>query len=70
MHYYSGTIGNDATLRLAPLSDADAGKAGVDDVSGYFLCRIHSSAPNDLEVLAHVATDEAAFQLSRLLGLD
>lgn len=72
MKYYSGKIGNDATLRLSPLSNAQAQAFApeYEGSPGYFLYRIYESDPHAVEILARVDTDDAAFQLSRLLGLE
>ena len=70
MNYYSAKINDSTILRLAPLSNAEADEIGFEGTaSGYFLCRTKVSAPCSVEVLAHVSSDEAAFQLSLLLGL-
>ncbi len=72
MNYYSGNIDNDTSLKLSPLTNVQASMVGshYGDVGGYFLYRTKISDPQHIEVLAQVPSDEAAFQLSRLLGLD
>lgn len=72
MNYYSGKTGNDEKLTLAPLSDMQAMAVGpeYEGAAGYFLYRTFHSDPQKIEVLAHVDSDEAAFQVSLLLGLE
>lgn len=72
MNYYSRKLSNDATLKLAPISSLESEMAGLEaqDTSGYFLTRTQVSDPSYVEVIAQVHSDEAAFQLSLLLGLD
>lgn len=72
MNYYSRELGNDATLRLAPLSNADAVAAGLgyENLSGYVLSRTRRSEAHSIEILAQVPSDDAAFQLSLLLRLE
>lgn len=72
MNYYSSAIDNDLSIRLSPLTNDQARMADPQfaGVGGYFLYRARKSDPQCIEVLAHVHSDEAAFQLSRLLGLD
>lgn len=72
MNYYSRAIDNDTNLQISPLSNALASMAGpgFEELGGYFLYRTRSSDPNCIEILAQVHSDEAAFQLSRLLDLD
>ena len=72
MNFYSGNIDNDSSLKLSPLTSVQARMAGpqFEDSGGYFLYRTRNSDPQNIEVLAQVPSDEAAFQLSRLLGLD
>ena len=72
MNYYSSNIDNDTSLKLSPLTDVQARMAGpiYEEAGGYFLYRTRNSNPQQIEVLAQIHSDEAAFQLSRLLGLD
>ncbi len=72
MNYYSRSIDNDTRLQLSPLTSVQARIAGSDfeDAGGYFLYQTRDSDPHGLEVLAQVSSDDAAFRLSRLLGLD
>jgi hypothetical protein len=70
--FFSAPTGNDRELCLAPLTDREALQAGyaADDVDGYFLFeRVVSSQVEDIVVLAHVTSEEAAVRLSRLLRL-
>lgn len=72
MNYYSRTIDNDMSLRISPLTNVQARTAGpeFEETGGYFLYQARNSDPHNVEVLAHVCSDEAAFRLSRLLGLE
>ncbi|CAK7257695.1 MULTISPECIES: hypothetical protein [unclassified Shinella] len=72
MNYYSGTLDNDLSLKLSPLTGEQARMADpqFEGAGGYFLYKTRKSSPKSIEVLAQVHSDEAAFELSRLLGLD
>lgn len=72
MNYYSGALDNDLSLKLSPLTGEQARmvEPQLAGVGGYFLYKTRKSDPQSIEVLAQVHSDEAAFQLSRLLGLD
>ncbi len=70
--YYSTILSDGRKLFLAPLSSrrmaacADA----VSDASGYFLFEeTLSAAGPEIEILAQVHDDEAAFRLSRLFSM-
>ena len=70
--YFSTNISNDVTLCISPLTDERATAAGIDaDATGYFLYeRSQSGGTSDLSVLAQIHSEEAAFRLSRMLGMD
>jgi len=70
--YFSANITNDVTLCISPLTDERAMAAGFDqDATGYFLYeRSQSGGANDFEVLAQIHSEEAAFRLSQMLGMD
>lgn len=71
--YFTANVGNDTTLCIAPLTNRRAALSGqeLEDTSGYFLyetCK--SQQPNEVKVLAQLVSEEAAFQLSRLLNME
>jgi hypothetical protein len=70
--YFSTNISNDVTLCISPLTDERASAAGIDvDATGYFLYECsQSGGANDFSVLAQIPSEEAAFRLSRMLGMD
>ena len=57
---------------ISPLTDERASAAGLEaDATGYFLYeRSQSGGANDVSVLAQIHSEEAAFRLSRMLGMD
>jgi hypothetical protein len=70
--YFSTNVSNDVTLCISPLTDERASAAGLEvDTTGYFLYeRSQSGGANDVSVLAQIHSEEAAFRLSRMLGMD
>lgn len=70
--YFSTNLSNDVTLCISPLTDERASAAGMDaDATGFFLYeRSQSGEANDFAVLAQIPSEEAAFRLSRMLGMD
>lgn len=72
MYYFSKALDNDRMLCLAPMTDRILARSGqkVEDVSGYFLYEQRSSdAFAGVEILARVASEEAAFALKQMLGM-
>lgn len=72
-YYFSAQLDNDTTLCLAPLTDRRIEQSGEDvaDVSGYFLYSLRGSdGPQDVEILAHVRSEEAAWRLKAMLKLE
>lgn len=70
--YFSAEIGNQKTLYLAPLSDRRINMSGqsIADQSGYFLFEQRGTGDAaEVEILAHLLSEEAAFRLKDLLGL-
>ena len=70
--YFSAEIGEAKTLYLSPLTERRIRMSGqiIPDPSGYFLyeqCGAGELA--QVEILAHLTSEEAAFRLSMLLGL-
>lgn len=72
MRFYSGHLDGESVLRIAPLTGTQASLAGpsYENDGGYFLYAVKVSDPHFIQILARVESDEAAFQLSILLGLD
>jgi hypothetical protein len=71
-YYFSGSLDNDQTLFISPLSDFDIEASGetVEDASGYFLYqRCYSAPEGSLTLLARLQSEEAAVEMSRLLNL-
>lgn len=70
--YFSTNVTNDVTLCISPLTDERASAAGIAlDVTGYYLYeRSQSGGEKDVAVLAQIHSEEAAFRLSRMLGMD
>ncbi|MBR0906296.1 hypothetical protein [Bradyrhizobium liaoningense] len=70
--YFSTKVSNDLTLCISPLTDERASAAGLDpSATGYFLYeRSQSGGANEFSVLAQIHSEEAAFRLSRMLGMD
>ena len=70
--YFSTNLSNDVTLCISPLTDERASAAGIEvEATGYFLYeRSQSGGAHDFAVLAQIPSEEAAFRLSRMLGMD
>lgn len=72
-YYFSALLDNGATLCLAPLTERRLELSGeeVSDTSGYFLYQMQGSdAAQDVQILAHVPSEEAAWRLKAMLKLD
>jgi hypothetical protein len=70
--YFSTNVSNDVTLCISPLTDERASAAGLAaEVTGYFLYeRSQSGGAAGVAVLAQIHSEEAAFRLSQMLGMD
>jgi hypothetical protein len=71
--YFSAKVGDDTTLCIAPLTDRRIELSGeeLEDASGYFLyTTIGGSEPCEVQIIARIASEEAAFTLRRMLSLD
>lgn len=69
-YYFSTPLSNDVTLCIAPLTTSRADSNGVEH-SGYFLYeKTHSESADNVAVIAHLQSEEAAMKLSRLLGME
>ena len=72
-YYFSARIDDETTLCIAPMSDRKIELSGeeISDTSGYFLYFAKGAgAPVEVEVVAQMRSDEAAFRLKELLRLD
>ena len=71
MNYYSASVGNDMSIIISPLTNQQAVAAGIeiDQSGGYYLYCTSRSCPGDVDILAKVQSEDAAFTLSRLLSL-
>lgn len=70
--YFSAEIGDQTTLYLSPLTERRISMSGetIPDPSGYFLYEQRGVGDfAELEILAHVTSEDAAFRLSKMLGL-
>jgi hypothetical protein len=72
-YYFSSRIDSNTTLCIAPLTERRAGMVveEIDDTSGYFLYQMRTAGQqSEIEVLARITSEEAAFRLRRLLALE
>jgi hypothetical protein len=72
-YYFTTNIDNETTLCIAPLTDRRIAMSGqeIADPSGYFLYETRKSQePNEVRIIARVFSEEAAFELSRLLNME
>jgi hypothetical protein len=72
-HYFSTNLDNETTLCIAPLTDRRIAMSGqeIADTSGYFLYETRKSEePNEVRIIAQILSEEAAFELSRILNMD
>lgn len=69
--YLSTESQDDTRLCIAPLTRQIINATGGDasDAAGYFLFERQGSDPHDVQILARVASEEAALKLARLLNL-
>ena len=71
-YYFSKEIDSETRLCIAPLTDKRIELSGevVDDPSGYFLYEVKGGGePDEVRILARIASEEAAFQLKQILEL-
>lgn len=72
-HYFSTNIDNETTLCIAPLTNRRIAMSGQElaDTSGYFLYETRKSEqPNEVRIIAQILSEDAAFQLSRMLRME
>lgn len=70
--YYTATIGNNRMLCLSQLTDRLISLSGqeIGDTSGYFLYERRTRGDIvDIEVIAHVLSDEGAGQLRQVFNM-
>jgi hypothetical protein len=71
-YYLSGTSNTGEQLIIAPISDEVAAAQNITDSEsiGYFLYQKNNGGDRlDISILAKVTSEEAAFELGRLLNL-
>ncbi len=71
-YYFSGTAQSGEQLVIAPITDEMAAAQNIDDSEsiGYFLYQKNSQRDSlDISILAKIPSEEAAFELKRLLNL-
>jgi hypothetical protein len=71
--YFSVNLDNDRTLYIAPLTDRKISMASqpVPDPSGYFLYEQRgSSEVGTIEIIAHLASEEAALRLREVFKME
>ena len=72
-YYFSKEIDSETSLCIAPLTDKRIELSGetVEDPSGYFLYEVKGGGePHDVNIIARLASEEAALQLKDLLSLE
>jgi hypothetical protein len=72
-HYFSTNLDNETTLCIAPLTNRRLAISGqeITDSSGYFLYETRKSEqPNEVRIIAQILSEDAAFQLSRILKME
>jgi hypothetical protein len=72
-YYFSAQIDRDTTLCIAPLTEKRIELSGehVEDPSGYFLYMTKGGAePGEVQIIARLASEEAAMQLKAMLQLE
>ena len=72
-YYFSTQLDSETTLCIAPMTDHRMELSGeeIENASGYFLYATRGGAePNSVEILAQLPSEEAAFRLREMLGLD
>ncbi|MBT9444414.1 MAG: hypothetical protein IV086_01805 [Hyphomonadaceae bacterium] len=73
MYYFSKALDNDRMLCLAPMTDRMLQQSGqeIDDVSGYFLFASRRSDEfASVEIIARATSEDAAFALKELFGME
>lgn len=72
-YYFSANIDNGRQICISPLSNRKIELSGqeISDQSGYFLYEQKvSNDVEEVEIIAHVLTDDGVWKLRELLGLE
>lgn len=71
-YYYTASRGDGTTLYIAPLTERLKAAAGQELPSegGHFLFERNDHDPTAVRILAHLFSEEAIFDIKRLLPLD
>ena len=72
-HYFSTNIDNETMLCIAPLTNRRLVMSGqeIADTGVYFLYETNKAEhPNEVRIIAQIFSEEAAFQLSRILNME
>jgi hypothetical protein len=72
-YYFTTNVDNETTLCIAPITNRCLALSGqeIPDTSGYFLYETRKSQePNEVRIIARVLSEEAAFELSRILNME
>jgi hypothetical protein len=71
--YYTVNLGSERMLCLAPLTERRISMSGqeIEDPSGYFLFEQYGSGDDaDIQIIAHVVSEDAALRLRAMLNMD
>jgi hypothetical protein len=71
-YYFSREVDSETTLCIAPLTEKRIELSGenIEDASGYFLYETTGGGePQEVQILARVTSEEAAFRLKEMLLL-
>ena len=71
--YFSVNISNEMSLCVAPLTRRRLESSGqeIEDEGGYYLFEKRGSGERaEIDVIAHIVSEEAAFRMRDLLGMD
>ena len=70
--YYTASRGDGTTLYIAPLTERVKTASGQElpSESGHFLFERNDCDPTAVRILAHLFSEEAIFEIKRLLPLD
>ncbi len=70
--YFRASRGDGTTLYIAPLTDRlrDAAGQELPTDGGHFLYERRDNDPTDVRILAHLVSDDAIFELQKLLRLE
>jgi hypothetical protein len=72
-YYFSARLDSETTLCIAPLTDKRIELSGqeIEDASGYFLYQTRGGGePSEVQILARLESEEAAFWLKDMLSLE